>query len=427
MEITVKPAEKIEGRTRIPGDRDIAHRALVFSSLAENTIEIEGLTKTPDLLSTLHCLKELGVEFAGDGDRLKVKGKGLRGFKEPDNVLNVGGSESTAFLLTGLLAGQPFHTTLTGDGSLRTRSMKKVTDPLKQMGAAISGRHNSELLPLSIRGYDLLPISYGMPEAGSQLKSALLTAALFSRGVSEITDLYNTRDHTERALHYLGAEIQTGRSHIRLKNPAKLKGERFHIPGDISAALFLSVAATLAPHGELYMEDVGINPSRTGMLDILGRMGARISILNEREFNCEPVADLLVKSGRKLKGIEIKEEMMPQLMDDLPALIVAALFAEGDTVIKTSALPAKELDCLKSLTLELRKMGALLKELPPDTLVIKGRAKLNSACCESHTDHRITMAVATAALFAERESVIGGVESVQSSFPGFFDIMNRLV
>ncbi|RJX25519.1 MAG: 3-phosphoshikimate 1-carboxyvinyltransferase [Dethiobacter sp.] len=427
MEITIKPVERIEGQTRVPGDKSISHRALLFSSLTEDTVEIENLLEAEDTLSTLNCLRELGVEYEGDGKKLKVKGKGLRGFEEPDNVLNAGNSGTTARLLAGLLAGQPFHSTLTGDGSLRRRPMNRVTEPLKQMGASINGRNNGELLPLSIRGYDLLPINYTVPVASSQVKSALLIAALYSRGTSEIIDLYNTRDHTERALRYLGARIEKmGRCHIILKSPVKLKGDRFRIPGDISEAAFLIVAAALAPRGELYIEDVGINPSRTGILEVLERMGADISILNEREYNYEPVADLLVKGGRNLKGTEIAGEMIPRVIDEIPVLAVAALFAEGDTVIKGAAeLRVKKTDRLKCISLELQKMGALVEELP-DGLVIKGGAKLSGARCESHGDHRIAMALATAALFAESESVINGVEAVKTSFPGFFDIMSRL-
>ena len=427
MEITIKPVERIRGQIKVPGDKSISHRALLFSSLTENTVEIEGLLEAEDTLSTRNCLRKLGVEFERNGEKLIVKGKGLRGFEEPDDVLDAGNSGTTARLLTGLLAGQPFHSTLTGDGSLRGRPMQRVTEPLKQMGASISGRNNGCLLPLSIRGYDLLPINYTLPVASAQVKSALLIAALYSRGTSEITDRYNTRDHTERALRYLGADIKKlGKYHIRFKGPARLKGERFCIPGDISAAAFFIVAAALAPDGELYIENVGINPSRTGILDVLAGMGARIRILNEREYNYEPVADLLVKGGRDLKGTEISGEMIPRVIDEIPVLAVAALFAEGETVIKGAAeLRIKESDRLKSMTLELQKMGARVQELP-DGLIIEGGAKLSGARCESHGDHRIAMALATAALFAESESVISGIEAVQVSFPDFFEIISGL-
>lgn len=428
MQISINPAEKIEGQIRVPGDKSISHRALLFSSLADDTIEVEGLLKSADTLSTMNCLRKLGVEFEEEGEKIKVKGKGLRGLKEPDDVLNAGNSGTTARLLTGLLAGQPFYSTLTGDVSLRKRPMKRISAPLQQMGAAISGRQNSELLPLSIRGYDLLPIHYTLPLPSAQVKSALLIATLYSRGISEIIDYYNTRDHTERMLQYLGAGIEKkGKYHIVMKGPSRLKGDRIRIPGDISSAAYFIVAATLAQRGELYIENVGINPSRTGILEVLGAMGADIRILNKKEYNFEPVADLLVKGGTKLKGTEIAGEMVPRLIDEIPVLAVAALFAEGDTVIRGAAeLRVKESDRLKTISLELRKMGAGIKELP-DGLIIEGNAKLSGARCESHGDHRIAMALATAALFAESESVINGSEAVEISFPGFFELMNSLV
>jgi 3-phosphoshikimate 1-carboxyvinyltransferase len=425
METIVKPVENVEGRIRVPGDKSISHRALLFSSLTEGSVEIEGLLEAGDTVSTMNCLKALGVEIEKDGEKITVKGKGMRGFKEPENVLDAGNSGTTARLLAGLLAGQPFHSTLTGDRSLRKRPMERVTEPLRQMGAFINGRHNGELLPLSIRGYDLLPVNYSLPVPSAQVKSALLIAALYSRGTSEIIDRYGTRDHTEKMLRHLGADIKKlGKYHIRLKSPVTLKGERLRIPGDISTAAFFIVAATLAPRGELYIEDVGINPSRIGILEVLQKMGAEIGILNRREYNNEPVADLLVKGGRRLKGTEVSAEIAPRVIDEIPALAVAALFAEGETVIRGAAeLRLKESDRLESIFVELQKMGALVRELP-DGLMIRGGAKLTGARCESHGDHRIAMALAIAALFAGSESVIDGSEAVQVSCPGFFELLN---
>jgi len=427
MEITIKPAEKIEGQTRVPGDPAIAQRALLFSSLTEDKVEIDGFPETEDTMAALHCLRELGGEVTRSGGKLKVKGKGLRGFTEPENVLDAGNSQTTAQLLAGLLAGQPFCATLTGNSSLKRQSMKNVTGPLMQMGASIDGRHNGELLPLYIRGYDLLPINYTLPVANAQLKSVLLTAALYSRGISELTDPYKTEDHTERALHYLGAGItRLGKCYIGLEGAVRLKGERFFIPGDISKAAYLIVAATLALRGELYLQDVGINPSRTAFLQVLELMGAKIQKINEREENCEPVADLLVKGGRSLKGTEISAAMLPRLSDELPALIVAALFARGDTLMRgISALMPEKLNRLQNLFLELRRMGAQFTELK-NGLIIRGDAKLDGAQCESHSDPSVSMALATAALFAGSPSVICGAEAVQASFPGFFDEMNKL-
>ena len=368
-------------------------------------------------MTTLACLQELGVEFEDDGENLKVKGKGLRGFKEPDNVLDAGNSGDTACLLMGLLAGQPFYSTLTGAGSLRQYSLQGLTVSLQQMGAAVRGRQNSELLPLSIRGYDLLPVNCTLSESNALLKSALLIAALYSRGISEIIDRFGTRDHTERALRHLGAGIKKlGKYHIRLHSPVELQGERFRLPGDFSAAAYYLVAAALARRGELYLEEIGINPSRSGLLAVLEQMGAEINILNIREYNCEPVADLLVKGGGKLKGVEIAGEMLPRIVEEIPVLIVAGLLAEGDTVINgIPVLGAEELDRLRSISLELQKMGANIKELP-DSLVIKGGARLSGVRSTCYGDYRRAMTLATAALFAESESVISGTEAVQTFF-----------
>lgn len=428
MKTTISPAERIEGRIKMPGDRDIALRALLFSSLSEGTMEIEGIPDMDDTRATLRCLKDLGGEIVINGEKATVRGKGLRGLKEPDNVLDAGNSDSTASLLTGLLAGQPFHSTLTGESSLKNYSMRSLTEALMQMGASISGRQNGECLPLAIRGYDLLPINYVLPIASPQIKSALLTASLYSRGVTALIDNYQTRDHTERALRYLGAPIEKlGRYYINLKNPEALKGEKFCIPGDISMASFFIVAAALAPRGELYLEDVGINPSRTGILEVLGRMGADIRIENQREHNCEPLADLIVKGGCKLKGTEIREMMLYRLSDEIPILAVAALFAAGDTMIKgVNKLPLEKAQQLKFLFSELRKLGAAVEE-QEEQIIIRGGTKLVGAQCESNGDHVVAMALATAALFAQGESVICDSDVVHSSCPGYYDLLSKLV
>lgn len=426
MEITVEPVETIRGQIRVPGDKSISHRALLLSSLAEEPVEIEGLLKAADISSTQKCLQDLGTGFVEEKGRLKVSGQGLRGFKEPQVYLDAGNSGTTARLLAGLLAGQPFISTLTGDESLRRRPMKRVTEPLRQMGASISGREDSASLPLTIRGGSLVPISYSLPVASAQVKSALLIAALYCRGITSVIDPFNTRDHTERALRHLGADIKTAGRRIMVQGPARLAGGRFSVPGDISAAAFFIVAAALTPRGELYIENLGVNPTRSGLLDLLKQMGADLRLLNERERCGEPVADLLVKGGRNLRGIKCGGEIIPRLIDEIPALAVAALFAEGETTIRgASELRVKETDRIRALAVELRKMGARIKERP-DGLVIEGGAKLNGACCHSHGDHRMAMALATAALFAESESIIEGAEAVKVSFPNFFNLLKKV-
>ncbi|MDO9534476.1 MAG: 3-phosphoshikimate 1-carboxyvinyltransferase [Bacillota bacterium] len=426
MDIIIEPKEHLLGQIRVPGDKSISHRALILSSLVEGTMEIEGLLEAEDPLSTYKCLQELGVEFNGDWNRLEVKGKGLRGLREPDNFLDAGNSGTTARLLLGVLAGQPFFSALTGDSSLRNRPMGRVTEPLKKMGASLDGRGSSTLLPLYVRGRDLTPLRYTLPVGSAQVKSALLLAALFTDGTTEIIDPFYSRDHTERMIQYLGGRMKRKNERILFETPLTLQARKIQIPGDISSASFFLVAAALAPRGELLIEEVGINPTRTGILDVLKEMGAGVKILNEREYNYEPVADLFIKSGAPLKGIEINAEIIPRLVDEIPVLAAAALFAEGETVIKGAGeLRFKETDRLSALTLELRKMGALIEELP-DGLVIKGKAGIRGACCSSQGDHRIAMSLAVAALFAQGETVIQGVETVQISFPGFFELLKKI-
>lgn len=426
MDIIIEPREQLYGRARVPGDKSISHRALILSSLAEGTAELEGLLEAEDPRSTYRCLQELGVEFKGEWQLLKVKGKGLRGLREPRDVLDAGNSGTTARLLLGLLAGQPFFSTLTGDASLRSRPMGRVAEPLIKMGARLDGRSNSTLLPLYVRGGELNPIRYSMPVASAQLKSALLLAALYAGGTTEIIEPVFSRDHTERMLSYMGGRVKREKEHIFLEAPFKLKAAKINIPGDLSSAAFLLVAAALAPKGELLIEEVGVNPARTGILEALQEMGVSVRILNQREYNLEPVADLLVKSGASLKALEINGAMLPRLVDEIPVLAVAALFAAGETVIRGAGeLRFKETDRLSVLTLELKKMGASIRELP-DGLIIKGQAGIRGSYCSSHGDHRIAMALAVAALFARGETTIQEAECVQISFPGFFELLDSL-
>ncbi len=427
MDVKIKPVEKIGGELKAPGDKSISHRALIYSSLTEDLVEIEGVMQTGDMAATLNCLSQLGVEYETEAGRVKIQGKGLRGFKEPDNVLDVGNSEIAASLLTGLLAGQPFFATITGSQYLQKHHMKNITEPLQEMGATIKGRSENDLLPLSIRGYDLMPLKYNLPVASAQVKSALLTAALYSRGVTELTDLYCTRDHTERMLRYLGASInQLSDRHIALSSPSKLSGEKLVIPGDISSSIYPILGAVLSPAGELKINEVGINPSRTGALDVLKTMGAEINIQNERAYNNEPVADLVVKGGGKLTGIELDEGMIASIIDDIPAVMVAAAYAEGVTTIKADPkLRAKKTERLQNMTRELVKMGASIEETQ-EGLTIKGAEQLSGSELNSHGDYRIAMALATASLFAASESTISGAEAVDNSVPGFYDLLNEL-
>lgn len=427
MEIRLKPIERFGGEITVPGDKSISHRALILSSLTEDIVEIEGFLKAEDPLSTRYCLEKLGVEFREEDKRLLVIGRGLTGFSEPDDVLNAGNSGTTARLLAGVLAGQPFFSVLTGDASLRSRPMGRITGPLKQMGAIIDGRQEGAILPLALRGASLKPIDYTLPVASAQVKSAILLASLYTRGTTRIKEPGPSRDHTERMLLYLGGKLAKKSSgEILLEAPSKLRGKKIKVPGDISSAAFFMVAAALASRGELLIQEVGVNPTRTGIIDALSQMGATVRLQNKREYNLEPVADILVKGGSPLKGIEINSKMIPRLVDEIPILAVAALFARGRTVIRgASELRVKESDRLKAIREELGKMGAAISELP-DGLIIEGGGKIKGACCSSRGDHRIAMALAIASLYAEGDTVIKGIDTVQVSFPGFFKLLNDL-
>ncbi len=427
MEVKIKPVQKVEGEVKAPGDKSISHRALIYASLTEDAVEVEGVMYTGDISATLECLSQLGVEYEEHGEKVIIHGKGLRGFKEPENVLDVGNSEIAASLLTGLLAGQPFFSTITGSEYLQKHHMINITGPLQDMGATIKGRSENDLLPLSIRGYDLMPLKHNLPVGSAQVKSALLTAALFSRGITELTDLYCTRDHTERMLRYLGADInKLSDRHIALNSPSRLKGDKLVIPGDISSSIYLILATVLAPGGELKIDGVGINPSRTGVLDVLKMMGADIGLHNDKEFNNEPVADLVVKSGGSLTGVEISGEVLNRIIDDIPAVIVAAVYADGNTTIKTETdLRPKKAERLQNIIRELQKMGAAIEE-KPGSISIKGTAQLTGTGLRSYGDYRTAMALAVAALFAEGESTISGAEAVDNSVPGFYELLKGL-
>ncbi len=428
MEITVEPAAFCRGTITVPGDKSISHRAIILSALTESTVEVEGFLNAEDPRSTFQCMKHLGVQLEEDGQVIRVQGRGIDGLVEPSCVLDAGNSGTTARLLAGLLAGRPFHSVITGDDSLTKRPMARIAEPLKQMGAQIDGRKEGTLLPLSIRGGALSPITFHSPVASAQVKSAILLAALQAKGKTIITEPGLSRDHSERMLLHLGVPINWGKSgEIIVEGPVKtLAAERIKVPGDISSAAFFLVAAALAPAGEIIVENVGLNPTRTGLLDVLLQMGVQLSVLNERVYNGEPVGDVCVKGGSRLRGVTVKSEMIPRLIDEIPVLAVAAVFAEGTTRIEGAGeLRVKESDRLHALSRELGALGAEIKEFP-DGLSIQGRKTLAGGRGYSHGDHRIAMALAVAGLFSEKETTIKGVESVEVSFPGFFELLKEI-
>lgn len=426
MELLVTGVRRLKGEIMVPGDKSISHRSAMLGALAEGQTRISGFLRGEDCLSTLKCLEECGAEFKWlPGWELQVEGKGLFGLQEPGQVLDCGNSGTTIRLLMGVLAGLEGMAVLTGDGSLRRRPMGRVVEPLRQMGVEISGRQGGRLAPLVLKGGQVQPISYRSPVASAQVKSAVLLAGLKADGVTSVTEPEPSRDHTERMLQAFGAKVTKAGLTASVEGRPRLFGQTLRVPGDISSAAFFLVAGSIIPGSEILIKGVGVNPTRTGILEVLSAMGAEIRLENQRLEAGEPVADLLVRH-RPLKGTEIKGEIIPRLIDEIPVLAVAAALAEGETVIRDAAeLRVKESDRIAVMTKELSKMGAQIEELP-DGMVIQGGSTLAGAHCLAYEDHRIAMALAVAGMAARGETRIEGAESIAVSFPGFHDCLEKV-
>lgn len=421
MDEKIKPCRCLKGELTIPGDKSVSHRSVMLAGLAETPVRIRNFLSAADCWSSVQCMRSLGVTVDQVADNeLIVKGNGLYGLSEPMDILDAGNSGTTMRLLTGILAGQDFFSVLTGDGSLRRRPMARVVAPLTKMGCRIYGREESRYAPLAIVPAETIHgIDYAMPVASAQVKSALLLAGIFADGPSRITEPYPSRDHTERMLQAFGVKVRRSGGTVRLDPVQELKApEVIDVPGDISSAAFWLVAATIIKGSRLRLKNVGVNPTRTGIIDVLRRMGANIEIADERQAGGEPVADLIVESA-DLTGTTVEAEILPRLIDEIPVLTVAALFARGRTVISgAEELRVKESDRLKAITCELGKMGAAITETP-DGLIVDGPQSLKTAVCDAHDDHRMAMSLAVAGMAAEGVEITGA-ECVAISYPGFF-------
>ena len=423
--LCVTPDKKLNGSCCVPGDKSISHRAALIGSMAEGKTVIHNFSKGDDCRRTLQWLKALGVEIQQENAKLCIQGRGLNGFCEPDNLLDAGNSGTTLRLLLGLLTGQDFFSVITGDPSLCRRPMGRVIEPLVKMGAEIRARCDNTLPPICIRGTNSLhPLEYTLPIPSAQVKSAILLAGMNAKGQTTVVQQLPSRDHTERMLQYFGAPLTIKDNVICLQGKRPIKGQEIRIPGDISSAAFIMVAAVLVPGSQVLIKDVGINPTRTGIIDVLRMMGAEIEVLDQRSWNGEPVADLMIRSGQ-LKGTEIKNPLLPRVLDEIPVLAVAAAAAEGETVISDAAeLRVKETDRLKAIASELRKMKIEIKE-KHDGLIIRG-GQLRAARVKSWGDHRMAMALAVAGLIADGETVIEDADCIDISFPDFPDVMKAL-
>jgi 3-phosphoshikimate 1-carboxyvinyltransferase len=419
-QLSMAPATgPLRGTVTVPGDKSITHRALILGALAEGHTRITGYSQGEDCLNTLQAVRGLGVEVQEIPEGLEVMGKGLWGLAEPSNVLDCGNSGTGLRLLAGVLAGQEFFSVLTGDASLRSRPMGRVVKPLRQMGAIIAGRRGGELAPLAIQGGGLKPTIYESPVASAQIKSCVLLAGLFAEGTTTVKEPMRSRDHTERMLTYLGVPLRVEGCTVEIEGRQLFEGKPIAVPGDISAAAFFLVAASIVPGSEILITGIGLNPERIGILDVLLAMGADIAILNSRETSGEPVGDLRVRSTR-LTGTIIGPELIPKTIDELPILCVAAALADGETRITgAQELRVKETDRIHAMAVELARIGVVVEE-QPDGLVIQGGSALRGAVCQSYGDHRVVMSLAIAGLVAaEGPVVIEDVACVETSFPGF--------
>lgn len=416
--LTVKKTEALRGTAIIPGDKSISHRGIMLGALAEGDTRITNFLLSADCLGTLSCFRQLGIPIEQSGTIVTIKGQGLNGLQEPDSMLDVGNSGTTIRLLSGILAGQNFTTFITGDASIVTRPMARITEPLSKMGATIIGRNNANFAPLGIKGGHLNPITYHTPVASAQVKSAILLAGLFAEGWTEVIEPAKSRDHTELMLQGFGVPIEVDGLKVRVAGKQPLVGGDLPIPGDISSAAFLLVAATIIPDSKLVLKNVGLNPSRTGIIDVLKAMGGKLDIVNQRSTRGEQVGDIIVESS-ELHGTTIDGDLIPRLIDEIPVIAVAAAFANGVTEIRDAAeLKVKESNRITTVATEFSKLGMNIAELD-DGLRIQGGQPLTGAVCDSYGDHRIALSLAIAGLMAEGETVISGSECIAVSYPDF--------
>ena len=427
----IRPAKRgLTGKIRVPGDKSVSHRSVMFSAIAKGKVHVRNFLEAADCLSTAACMRALGagVERQADGSLL-VTGVGLHGLKEPQGVLDAGNSGTTLRLLLGILAAQPFFSALSGDASLSRRPMGRVVEPLTRMGATIRGRGANRFLPLAVLPHEgsLRAMDYESPVASAQVKSAVLLAGLYAERETCLTEPALSRDHTERMLSAFGARIEREGTKVTIEPADELFApEEIVVPGDISSAAYWLVAASLIEGSDIILQDVGVNPTRTGILDVLSDMGANITIDNERESGGEALADIRVRTA-SLRGTSFGGEIIPRLIDEIPILAVAALFADGDTVISgATELRVKETDRLAAVTTELNRLASGAVEAKEDGMVIHGGRTLSPASCRTYDDHRMAMSLAVAGAAGEGVT-LDAPSCVNISYPSFYQTLDGLV
>ncbi|MCD7842264.1 MAG: 3-phosphoshikimate 1-carboxyvinyltransferase [Lachnospiraceae bacterium] len=445
----IKYTGPLRGELSIPGDKSISHRSVMFGALADGTTEVTNFLTGADCLSTISCFRQMGIEIEQKDTHVLIHGKGLHGLTAPLEILDAGNSGTTVRLLSGILAGQHFNSVITGDETIQKRPMKRVMTPLTGMGADVISIRRNGCAPLQIHGKKLHGAHYDSPVASAQVKSCILLAGLYADGITSVTEPAVSRNHSELMLRYFGADVKENvgsqsnaevMSCINDRNAScvkgsgftvsispepKLTGQKIHVPGDISSAAYFIAAALLVPGSELLLKNVGINPTRDGMLRVCREMGADITLLNEDHTGAEPCADLLVRSS-SLKAVEIGGDLIPTLIDELPVLAVLAAFADGTTVIRDAAeLRVKESDRIAVMTDNLTRIGCPV-EAAADGMIITGGKPLHGAVIDSHMDHRIAMSFAVAALACSGEMDIQGAEIVNISYPGFYEDLSSV-
>lgn len=418
-------AQQLRGEVTVPGDKSISHRAVMFGSLAEGTTEVINFLQGADCLSTIDCFRKMGIPIENTPGHILIHGKGLKGLQAPDGVLDTGNSGTTTRLISGILAAQPFAATLTGDASIRKRPMRRIIEPLSMMGADIRSINGNDCAPLCITGMPLHGIHYHSKVASAQVKSAILLAGLYADGITKVTEPVLSRNHSEIMLNYFGASLLTEGTTVTVRPHPTLLGQKVCVPGDISSAAYFIAAGLLVPGAEILIRNVGINPTRDGILKVARAMGGNITYLN-RNDDGEPTADLLVKHST-LHGITIEGAIIPTLIDELPVISVMAAYAEGTTTIKDAAeLKVKESDRIDVMVQYLSAMGCDITGTQ-DGMVIHGGKPLHGAVIDPHMDHRVAMSFAVASLIADGSTEITGSDVVTVSYPNFYEDLHRLM
>lgn len=419
-------ATSLSGEINIPGDKSISHRAVMFGAIANGTTTVTNFLLGDDCLSTISCFRKLGVVIEQDVNTVTVYGKGLEGLTESSDILDVGNSGTTIRLLMGILAGRPFHNVLVGDHSIGRRPMTRVVKPLSLMGAKIDGKKHGEFTPISIRGGELTGMEYTLPVASAQVKSSILFAGLQAEGTTTIHEPAKTRDHTERMIRQFGGKVESEGLTVKINGGQTLTASHVNVPGDISSAAFFLVAGAIVPNSEILLKNVGLNPTRTGIIDVMQAMGADITIVPNDSEQFEPTGDIIIKTS-ELVGTTIEGDLIPRLIDEIPILALLATQANGKTVIKDAhELKVKETNRIDTVVNELSKLGASI-EATEDGMVIYGKSTLGSGEVNSHGDHRIGMMLAVAALITKGEVILEDAEAISVSYPQFFQDLNNLL